>query len=86
MTGTSSTFSWPLAESVAQDRPILVTDARGRFGELPVGPWNIPPQTGIVLPLRVASQERASGFLVAGISACRAFNDSYRGFFELVAG
>ena len=38
------------------------------------------------MPLRAASQERASAFLVAGISPNRAFTDSYRGFFELVAG
>ena len=38
------------------------------------------------MPLRAASQERASAFLVAGISPCRAFDDSYRGFLELVAG
>ena len=86
LTGTNSTSSWPLAESVAQDGPVLVTDARRRFGELPGGPWNVPPKEAIVLPLRAASQERASAFLVAGISPCRAFDDSYRGFFELVAG
>ena len=44
------------------------------------------PREAVVLPLRPASQERASAFLIAGISPYRAFDDSYRGFFELVAG
>ena len=42
-----------------------------------------PAEEAIVLPLRGGNQERVSAFLVAGISSCRAFDDSYRGFFEL---
>ena len=44
------------------------------------------PRAGHRLAAARASQERASAFLVAGISPYRAFDDSYRGFFELVAG
>jgi PAS domain S-box-containing protein len=82
----SFTSSWPLAESAAQDRPVLVADASTRFGELPVRLKNVTPKEAIVLPLRTASQERPAAFLIAGISPFRAFDDSYRGFFELVAG
>ncbi len=70
----------------ARDGPVHVVDIQNRFGELPGGPGSVPPKEAIVLPLRAASQERASAFLVAGISPYRAFDDSYRGFFELVAG
>ena len=38
------------------------------------------------MPLRGANQEQISAYLVAGVSSCRAFDDSYQGFFELVAG
>ena len=86
LTGSNLALSWPLAESVARDGPVHITDIGSRVGDLPRGPRSISPNEAIIVPLRTASQERASAFLIAGISPCRAFTDSYRGFFELVAG
>jgi signal transduction histidine kinase len=84
--GAAAAVSWPLAEALERDRPVHVADAGQRFGDLPGGPRNLPPNQAIVLPLRAASHDRSSAFLVVGVSPCRAFGDSYRGFFELVAG
>ena len=86
LTGRNLALSWPLAESVARDGLVHVTDTGTRFGDLPGGPRSKTPNEAMIVPLRAASQERASAFLVAGISSNRAFTDSYRGFFELVAG
>jgi signal transduction histidine kinase len=86
LTEPRSRRQWPLAAAIARDEPIHVTNVRESFGDLTGGLRNLPPEQAIVLPLRANSQERASAFLIAGISPCRAFDDSYRGFFELVAG
>ncbi len=84
--GPKSIFSWPLAESITRDGPVHIIDTRAYIGELPNKPWSVPPKEAIVLPLRAAALERAVAFLVVGVSSFRAFDDSYRGFFELVAG
>jgi signal transduction histidine kinase len=57
-----------------------------RFGLLPGGPWSESPNSAIVLPLAATSQDCKSGFLVAGISSRREFDDDYQGFLDLVAG
>ena len=59
---------WP--ETAPFTSPTLGTVSRISQAD----PWNVPPKEAIVLPLRAASQERASAFLVAGISPCRAFD------------
>jgi PAS domain S-box-containing protein len=86
LTDPQATRAWPLAAAVASGTSVCVTDIQKRFGGLPSGCWNLPPSEAIVLPLRSANQDRISAFLIAGISPCRAFDDSYRGFFELVVG
>jgi PAS domain S-box-containing protein len=77
---------WPLAEAVQTGRTVQVSDLRARFGSLPGGPWNLHPEEAVVLPIREATKERLTGFLVAGASPCRACDEDYRGFFDLVAG
>jgi PAS domain S-box-containing protein len=86
LTDPHSIRTWPLAVAISGDAPIHLVDIQQRFDELPCGPWNLPSSEAVVLPLRGGNQERVSAFLIAGISSCRAFDDSYRGFFELVAG
>jgi signal transduction histidine kinase len=57
-----------------------------RFGRLHCGVWPDPPQSAIVLPVMQSGQDRLAGFLVAGISPRRVFDDDYRGFIDLLAG
>ena len=64
---------WPLAGKT------LVTDLGACFARVPAGPWPEPPSSAMVLPL-------AGGALVLGVSSRIRFDDSYRSFFELVAG
>jgi PAS domain S-box-containing protein len=78
--------SWPLNRVAATGRAELVEGLEARFGPLRCGVWLDPPQSAIVLPVMQSGQDRLAGFLVAGISPRRVFDDDYRGFTELLAG
>ncbi|MBK7863667.1 MAG: response regulator [Archangiaceae bacterium] len=81
---TASEPLWPFAEA-AQRGPQLVTDLRGRFGDLPGGKWPEAPREALVLPISRGGHALPHGFLVVGVSARRALNDDYRGFLQLCA-
>ena len=49
------------------------------------GLWPDPVQQAVVLPIKSAGQDRLVGFLVAGVSPRRAFDDAYGSFLELLA-
>ncbi|HEX6320675.1 MAG TPA: ATP-binding protein [Burkholderiales bacterium] len=71
---------WPL------DGARQVGNLGGLFRAVPAGPWPEPPASAMVLPLMDRGQDRPSGALVLGISSRVLFDESYRGFFDLVAG
>ena len=71
---------WPLGERAELGR------LQSRFRSVPAGPWPEPPSRAMVLPMIDRAQEKPSGALVLGISSRTLFDDSYRGFFDLVAG
>jgi PAS domain S-box-containing protein len=77
---------WPFERVMKEESAVLMTELPPIVGVLPGGPGEDPPATGIVLPIAKPGQKRPIGFLVAGISPRRAFDDEYRGFVELVAG
>lgn len=77
---------WPLAEVLRSGRTELVADVIERFGNLPGSPDATPPREALVLPLRASGQDRLAGFLVAGVNPCRALDDQYHAFFDLMAG
>ncbi len=77
---------WPFDLVAATGRAELVDRLEARFGRLRCGVWPDPPQSAIVLPVMQSGQDRLAGFLVAGISPRRVFDDDYRGFTELLAG
>ena len=52
LTGRNLALSWPLAESVARDGPVHITDIGSRVGDLPGGPRSISPNEAIIVPLR----------------------------------
>ncbi len=78
--------AWPFSRVVADGGAELVDDLAARFGFLPPEPWGEPAQRAMVLPIACPGAQRPAGLLVLGISPRRAFDDDYRGFFELVAG
>jgi signal transduction histidine kinase len=91
---SDSLCGWPFAEVVGDRRSKVVDDLSQRFGltgaKLPGGPWPESPKQAVMSPLARAGQEQSSsppaGFLIAGVSPRRAFDDEYQGFFALVAG
>jgi signal transduction histidine kinase len=48
--------------------------------------WPGQARRAVVLPLRSTGQDRLVGFLVAGVSPRRPFDDAYASFLDLVAG
>jgi len=77
---------WPARRVIAENTSILVEDLAERIPRLPTGPWPTPPQQAVVVPIARQGHERPAGFLVAGISSYRRFDDDYLGFIQLLAG
>ncbi|HEX7667989.1 MAG TPA: ATP-binding protein, partial [Polyangiaceae bacterium] len=77
---------WPLARLVADGRSEMVEDLGQRFDCLPREPWDEPAHQAMLLPIARPGFQEPAGVLVLGISPRRAFDDDYRGFFDLVAG
>lgn len=77
---------WPLREVLESGRAEVVPELGERFGRLPGSAWPEPPQQALVLPLSKPGQARYAGFLVAAASPRLLLNNSYRGFFDLLAG
>jgi PAS domain S-box-containing protein len=77
---------WPLDQVAVTGRAELVERLEARCGRLRCGVWPDPPQSAIVQPIMQSGQDRIAGFLVAGISPRRVFDDDYRGFTDLLAG
>ena len=71
--------AWPLGH-----HPIEMLNAR--LPEVPAGPWPEPPRSVMVLPLADRALAETSGVIVLGVSSRLAWDDAYRGFFDLVAG
>ena len=79
--------SWPLAEVLAQHAPCLVTNLRDIFGfDFPRGGWRQPPTQAVVLPILSSHDTGRSGFVIAGLSPFRLYDQRYASFLELVAG
>ena len=75
---------WPFSSVMQTNKPVEVTDVVQRCGELLTGVWPEPLHTAMVMPISASAQERAIGFLVAGVSPRRPLDDHYRAFFDLL--
>jgi signal transduction histidine kinase/DNA-binding response OmpR family regulator len=78
--------AWPLAGILTADEPQRIGDLGDRFADLPRGAWQQPPDRAVAIPIAASGKEGRVGVLLAGLSPFRLFNDSYRGFLELVEG
>ena len=64
----------------------VVDDLVTRLGTLFGATGKEPPNAALVMPIAQSGhKQQLAGFLVAGMSPRRAFDDDYRGFFDLVA-
>jgi signal transduction histidine kinase len=78
---------WGVARVIREGNVTLLSDLALQFGKLPGGVWPEPTTSAIVLPVAKPGQNGGTaGVLVAGINPRRALDDTYRGFFDLVAG
>ena len=75
----------PLAVAIRTKKPqeCSFDDLGIRFSG---APWPESPTATLVLPLLATGQESLSGLMVVGASSHRPLDQSYRDFFELVAG
>ncbi len=76
---------WPLFD-LAEGGGTLVGDLGTRFGDLPKGPWEQPPNAALVIPLPSPGRAEAGGALVVGLNPYRPLDTAYRGFLDLLAG
>ena len=77
---------WPFA-SAAQARSAQQVDALAeRIGASRCGPYEQPPRSALVLPIALPGQQDLFGFVVAGVSACRALDADYLNFYALLGG
>jgi signal transduction histidine kinase len=82
----SESNGWPLAPVAASGKSVVMAPLSKRFGRFPGGPWPQSPDSAVVLPIIQHGQPAPTGFLIAGLSPKRPFDDDYRSFVELVAG
>ena len=77
---------WSLGEVQRSHAPRVIENVATLLGEdMPPGAWERPPHAAVVLPIG-SSETGRSGFLIAGLSPVRRFDDNYSGFLKLVAG
>jgi signal transduction histidine kinase/CheY-like chemotaxis protein len=76
---------WPLAEVIAQEQCMVVTDLGERFGAFSCGPYDEAPHTAMILPMKVSGQTEVFGFIIAGVSVCRALDETYLNFYDQLA-
>jgi signal transduction histidine kinase len=80
------TSPWPIARAIARDENQVVRLPDGAES-IPIPLWSDRVSRAIVLPVPGQGSSTTSGaVLIAGVSPRRALDDSYRGFFDLIAG
>ncbi len=77
---------WPLAQALRSAAPIVVAPPPTLHDPLPTGAWHRPPQRIAIVGISSTGDRRRAAILVAGLSPHRLFDESYRGFVDLIAG
>jgi signal transduction histidine kinase len=62
-----------------------LADLRTRFGDVHAGAYEESLEQALLLPVTLPGLERPAGVLVAGVSTRLPLEETYRGFFDLVA-
>ncbi len=75
---------WPFGR--ASKGPVLIDLDQDASSALPVGPWSEAVKQALVMPLLVAGETEAAGFVVSGVSTRRPLDVEYRSFFSLMTG
>ncbi|WCT14844.1 ATP-binding protein [Mucilaginibacter jinjuensis] len=78
--------SWPLKQVTDTGEMLEVPELQKIFGDFHSGPYEGAPHTAIILPVRISGQNDLFGFIIAGVSACRALDRAYLNFYDQLAG
>jgi GAF domain-containing protein len=76
---------WPLSDTLPIEGT-LIDNLKGRFPNLPTGPWDAPATHALLVPIAQQGQPHAAGVFVAALNPYRPFNDAYQSFVGLMAG
>ena len=77
---------WPWAAVMAEQQTRIVPLANLDPAVVPKGAWPRPPEYAAVLPIAPSGNSGRAGVLVVGLNPFRRYDDTYRGFLDLVAG
>jgi signal transduction histidine kinase len=75
---------WPIAEALTNGTPVLVDDFATSVGGFDTGSVPQAPNSALLLPLTLNSDEPPIGVLIVGINPRLPFDEHYRHFLELV--
>ena len=81
---TAADALWP-ARTILDGAATVMLDDLSSLPALPTGAWDEPAHTAVAVPIVQQGQFRPAGMLVTAINPYRPFDDSYRGFVDLVA-
>jgi len=76
--------NWPFHQLLESKDAITLTQLEERFGNFSCEPYPETPHTAVLTPIHISGQEAPFGFLVAGVSARRALDQAYLGFYDLL--
>jgi PAS domain S-box-containing protein len=79
------TSPWPVSQAIARHENQVVLLPNGTES-IPIPLWSDRVSRAIVLPVQGQGSSTSVAVLIAGVSPRRALDDSYRGFFDLIAG
>ncbi|WP_157274066.1 ATP-binding protein [Pedobacter sp. BAL39] len=73
---------WPFQQAMDHKDVLEFSMTSDGFRTIEAGPYEEPPHTAMMLPLRLSGQTEVYGFIVAGVSARRALDEEYRNFYD----
>ena len=76
--------SWPFHQLTTSKDQVVITQLEERFGTFSCEPYPETPHTAVLMPIHISGQDAPFGFLVAGVSARRALDQQYLGFYDLL--
>jgi PAS domain S-box-containing protein len=82
----ADSLPWPVHDLVGRKSSLVVDNLAGRFGALPSGAWDRPPERALLVPITRQGQESPAGVMVAALNPFRPLDTGYSGFIDLLAG
>ncbi|WP_332876435.1 ATP-binding protein [Massilia sp. S19_KUP03_FR1] len=79
---TLAASPWPFAQAARLRTMQQIDGIAPWFAGAPCGPYEISPDSAMVLPVSLPGQQAVFGFVVAGVSSHRPLDHDYRGFYE----